>query len=247
MKGNSKTMENAEKTVGRKALTNSVVMIGYITLLFFSGSVVAQGQNDSAFSLFEPVDSASTVAGSSRQRPAPRATADANATEAEFSLIGFSRIGSRTSVMLRHVSGEQVRVSLERSRMPIPGYEQYAVVGSEGDSVSIQYPPSVVCAEFADQGVSCDVGANVANLSLTTAKAIVSSPAAAATAQPDAEPAEDRSAPVNPFDAIRYRTQNGEPPPERPDRFRPRRIDPADVPPGMRVVSTPFGDRLVEE
>ena len=155
MKGNSKTMENVEKTVGRKALTNSVVVIAYITLLFFSGSVVAQGQNDSAFSLFEPVDSPSNAAGSSRQRPAPRATADANATEAEFSLIGFARIGSRASVMLRHVSGEQVRVSLERSRMPIPGYEQFAVVGSEGDSVSIQYPPSVVCAEFADQGVSC--------------------------------------------------------------------------------------------
>ena len=42
MKGNSKTMENVEKTVGRKALTNSVVVIAYITLLFFSGSVVAQ-------------------------------------------------------------------------------------------------------------------------------------------------------------------------------------------------------------
>ena len=33
------------------------------------------------------------------------------------------------SVMLRHASGEKVRVSLERSRMPIPGYEQFAVVG----------------------------------------------------------------------------------------------------------------------
>ena len=29
--------------------------------------------------------------------------------------------------------------------------------------------------------------------------------------------------------------------------FTPRRINPEDVPPGMRVVSTPFGDRLVEE
>jgi len=31
------------------------------------------------------------------------------------------------------------------------------------------------------------------------------------------------------------------------DRFTPRRISPEDVPPGMRVVSTPFGDRLVDQ
>ena len=58
---------------------------------------------------------------------------------------------------------------------------------------------------------------------------------------------EERSTQANPFETLRNRVQNGEPPSERPGRFQPRRIDPADVPPGMRVVSTPFGDRLVEE
>jgi hypothetical protein len=34
--------------------------------------------------------------------------------------------------------------------------------------------------------------------------------------------------------------------PEDQRRFRPRRINPDQVPDGMRVVSTPFGDRLVD-
>lgn len=234
-------------TTDRTAQPKSVAVAGCLSVLLLLGAGVLQGQDDADFSLFEPVGSTSNAASSAPRRLGSRATADATASEAEFSLIGTARIGSQTSVMLRHVSGEEVRVSLERSRMPIPGYEQYAIVGSAGDSVSIQYPQSIACAEFAAQGVSCDASRNVATLSLTTAKAVVPSPAPAETAQPDAEPEEGRDAPTNPFEALRNRTQNGEPPPGRSDRFQPRRIDPADVPPGMRVVSTPFGDRLVEE
>jgi hypothetical protein len=31
------------------------------------------------------------------------------------------------------------------------------------------------------------------------------------------------------------------------ERFRPRRIDPSDVPPGARLIRTPFGDRIITE
>ena len=219
----------------------------YLSALLLLGAGAAQGQTDSDFALFEPVDSTSNATSSASRRRGARRADDTAASGAEFSLIGTARIGSRTSVILRHASGEEVRVSLERSRMPIPGYEQYAVLGSESDSVSIQYPQSVACAEFAAQGVSCDESRNVATLSLTTAKATVPSPSPAETAEPDSGQEEVRDAPTNPFEALRNRAQNGGPPPERSDRFQPRRIDPADVPPGMRVVSTPFGDRLVEE
>ena len=88
-----------------------------------------------------------------------------------------------------------------------------------------------------------DASRNVAILSLTTSKAILPSPRQAETAQTDSEQKEERNTPANPFEALRNRAQNGEPQSERPGRFQPRRIDPADVPPGMRVVSTPFGDR----
>ena len=216
-------------------------------VLLLLGAGAVQGQIDSGFALFEPVDSASNAARSAPSRQGARATGDDTASEAEFSLIGTARIGSRTSVMLRHVSGEEVRVSLERSRMPIPGYEQFAVVGSDGDRVSIQYPQTIACVGFPAQGVSCDASHNVATLSLTAHKAILPGQAPAEPARPDTEQEEQRSTQVNPFEALRTRAQNGEPPSERLGRFQPRRIDPADVPPGMRVVSTPFGDRLVEE
>ena len=49
----------------------------------------------------------------------------------------------------------------------------------------------------------------------------------------------------NPFEAIRARANNPDSNTDN-NNFRPRRIDPDDVPPGMRIVSTPFGDRLVE-
>ncbi|MBQ85114.1 MAG: hypothetical protein CMQ16_01725 [Gammaproteobacteria bacterium] len=241
------TKNKVEMSANGRAQPEFVAVAGCLSALLWLGASAVQGQDSSDFALFEPVDSAGNAARSAPGRRGARATADATASEAEFSLIGSARIGSQTSVMLRHVSGEKVRVSLERSRMPIPGYEQYAVVGSDGDSVSIQYPQSVACVGFASQGVSCDASRNIATLSLTAAKAILPGQTRAETAQPDSEQEEERSIQANPFEALRNRAQNGEPPSERSGRFQPRRIDPADVPPGMRVVSTPFGDRLVEE
>ena len=233
--------------MNRSTIPAFVAAAGCLSALLLLGAGAVQGQDSSDFALFEQVNSASNAGRSAPGRPGAGATANATASEAEFSLIGSARIGSRTSVLLRHVSGDKVRVSLESSRVPIPGYEQYAVVGSDGDSVSIQYPQSVACVGFAAQGVSCDASRNVATLSLTASKAILPSQAPAERAQPDPEHEEERKTQANPFEALRNRAQNGEPPSERPGRFQPRRIDPADVPPGMRVVSTPFGDRLVEE
>ena len=231
----------------RNSYSQSVAVTGCLSALLMLGAGLVQGQDDSDFFLFEPVDSTSNLDSSARRGPSSRTTSDAAASEAEFTLIGTSRIGTRASVMLRHVSGEEIRVPLEGSRMPIPGYEQYAVVDFGGEIVSIQYPQSVACAEFADQGISCDASRNVATIKLTTAKAIVPTATQAETTQPDSQQDGERGVPTNPFESLRNRTQDVEPPPERPGRFQPRRIDPADVPPGMRVVSTPFGDRLVEE
>jgi len=247
VRGNAKAIRGAEMLAVRKAHASLIGVAGGLGVLFLLGEGYTQGQDDSNFSLFEPVESTSNADSSESRRQRSRVTADGSASGPEFSLIGTARIGSQISVLLRHVSGEEVRVSLEYTRTPIPSYEQYALLGSEGDSVSIQYPQSVACAEFAAQGVSCDASRNVARLSLTTAKAIAPSAVQVDTAQSDAQQEEDQVAPINPFEALRNRAQNGEPTLGRPDRFQPRRIDPADVPPGMRVVSTPFGDRLVEE
>jgi hypothetical protein len=56
---------------------------------------------------------------------------------------------------------------------------------------------------------------------------------------------------VNPFEALSAAQVDDDNPAQknggRENRFAPRRISPEDVPSGMRVVSTPFGDRLVEQ
>ena len=51
---------------------------------------------------------------------------------------------------------------------------------------------------------------------------------------------------INPYEAFLERAANTD---SRADSgaFEPVRINPEDIPPGMKVVSTPFGDRLVED
>ena len=205
------------------------------------GIGVARGQDDS-FSLFEPIDLASSAGNSDRSARRTRSSAEAISRESEFSLIGTSRIGSRTSVILRHASGEEVRVPLEHPRMHIPGHEQYAVVGFDSNSVLIQYPQSTACEDFATQGVSCDAARNIATLNLRVSKTVEKS-----LEKTESEQKAVRDAPINPFEVLRNRPQSESSTPDRTSRFQPRRIDPADVPEGMRVISTPFGDRLIEE
>ena len=65
--------------------------------------------------------------------------------------------------------------------------------------------------------------------------------------EPGQENVNEEEATLNPFEAIARRSQNSNPDRTDNQQFRPRRINPEDVPPGMRVVSTPFGDRLVED
>ena len=220
--------------------------------LFFSAAVlfgvgVVRGQDGSGFSLFEPLDLVTSADNSDRSRRRVRSSAGGAASETGFSLIGTSRIGSRTSVMLRHASGEKVSVRLNRPRMRIPGYDGYVVVGSDRNSVSIQYPESEACVEFAPRGVSCDAAGNIATLNLRVFKTSEQSQEQTKSEQPEVEGEVERGTPSNPFETLRNRSQRNSSAPGRTDRFQPRRIAPEDVPPGMRLVSTPFGDRLVEE
>ena len=71
------------------------------------------------------------------------------------------------SIILRHASGDKVLVALERRRTSIPGYDQFAIIGSEPGSVLTQCPGSVSCSDFGAQGVSCDPAENIARLTLS--------------------------------------------------------------------------------
>ena len=121
---------------------------------------------------------------------------------------------------------------------------------------SIRYPDNVPCVEFLERGVSCSTAANIAALSLTTGEPLPNNVAGSADRELEAlanETADEAAAdepPTNPFEALRNRQENNGALGGRAGdngRFTPRRISPEDVPPGMRVVSTPFGDRLVEQ
>lgn len=217
-----------------------------------AGLVQAQDASRGPFTLFEPVESSERQENSA-PTIVPRNNQVSSGNGPAFVLVGTSRIGDSRSAIVRHSSGEEVVVSLrEFGATPIPGYESFNVVGADGGNLSIRYPASTGCADYSNQGVTCSSEGNIALLSLTTAAPVVrrepeiAQDSNAETANDDVEEAASR----NPFAVLRERAMNGDAQAGDPDnasrRFRPRRIDPADVPPGMRVVSTPFGDRLVE-
>lgn len=209
------------------------------------------------FELFENLNDSPNNSASSVQngRNTPNNRGNSRNTQANpvFTLVGTSRIGSSTSVLLKHLNGDVVRVPVLAENNTVPGHELYTVVESDPGRVSIRHPASIPCADFPDQGVSCDSTTNISVLSLTTAEAIVS--VADAEPIPDSQPAEEAESATeettssrNPFAALRERNREAvSTQATSTTRFQPRRIAPEDVPPGMRVVSTPFGDRLVQQ
>ncbi|MYA35582.1 MAG: hypothetical protein F4030_07620 [Gammaproteobacteria bacterium] len=222
---------------------------GIAAMFLWAGPAAAQD-----LELFEDVERTSPGANQRGGRNSAGNSAAPSLTEPEFVLVGSSRIGERRRVVLSHRSGVTVTVPVAaQGQASIPGYEQFRVVTSEGGRVAIQYPAGSSCVEASDRGVSCDAAANIAWLSLRPAPVpeqfIVDLEAEEVEDSDLADQARDAREelardPDNPFARLRAEALGQDVP--RTGRFRPRRIDPSEVPPGMRVVSTPFGDRLVE-
>lgn len=214
--------------------------------LLLLGSV-SNAQN---LTLFEPVESSANggaaEAAAREQRNLPNTPA--------FTLLGTSRIGSKRRVSLIDSSGEVVVVEIsDDDSTPIPDNPGYRIVALNSGKVSISLPSGTPCFGASDKGVQCGSD-GLAELSLTTAAPIVvaSNQQGTEGQSGQAEGAEEGQ-PENPFAAaLRAAAQNeaaaqgGRPRRLNSDRFEARRIAPEDVPPGMRVVRTPFGDRLVE-
>lgn len=229
----------------RKLLQTSSKAFCFAILLF---APLALSQEVSGFDLFESVQAnGSERTTSSNDGRFRQSQASPTSSEPVFTLIGTSRIGDKTSITLRHVSGEKVSVRYTGQPTNIIGYEGFHVAEVNGRQVSIRHPSSAPCIDFEDLGIDCDHESNTSRIRLTSATAIPSSSAGTLETEGlSLDPPEE--ARVNPFDVLR-RTSGGaasDGPIENPRRFQPRRIDPAEVPPGMRIVSTPFGDRLVE-
>ena len=216
-----------------------------ISMLFLAISGFGYSQQLNLFEEIETNDSSSSIS-RNRVDDVPRG----GSTSPEFTLIGTSHIGSEYSVIIQHRSGDTLIVKTgSNSSTQIPGYSGYSILDVGSGSISIRYPEHVSCVEFRDQGVSCTGGGNIAALSLTHGEPLSGNEAETSQATLRLNETAVDEPPINPFEALRAQ-QNNAPISGRDEgneRFTPRRILPEDVPAGMRVVSTPFGDRLVEQ
>jgi hypothetical protein len=210
-------------------------------------------ESSQVFALFEPIEGSANRAASPTQRDSRASRAPAS--EPEFTLLGTSRIGDKYSVIIQHKGGKAIVVKVgPGASASIPEHGGYSIVTVAAGTVSIRYPNNTVCVEFSDRGVSCNDSGDTADLTLAASKPVASSnPSLALSTQSDGasggNPDTGPTDVVNPFAALRE--AQAENPADSSTssgaRFSPRRVAPEDVPPGMRVVSTPFGDRLVEQ
>ena len=201
--------------------------------------------------LFEEIETNNNSSRDARNRTA--SGSQAGAASPEFTLIGTSRIGSEYSVIIQHRGGDTLMVKTGlNSTTQIPGYSGYSILDVSSGSISIRYPENISCVEFRDQGVSCDGAMNIAALSLANDEPLLGKVVETSLVAGRSNETTADELPTNPFEALLSRennvpVSNRDGDFDRRERFAPRRIDPEDVPPGMNVISTPFGDRLVEQ
>ena len=216
-----------------------------ISLLFIAMSGFGYSQQ---LNLFEEIETNNRSLSDARNRAADSSRTSPIAPE--FTLTGTSRIGSEYSVIIQHRGGDILIVRASpNSSTQIPGYSGYSILDVGSGSISIRYPEHISCVEFRDQGVSCTGGENIAVLSLTNGQPLLGNETETSSAAASSNETAVDDSPINPFEALRAQQNNGAESIRDGDneRFTPRRILPEDVPPGMRVLSTPFGDRLVEQ
>lgn len=213
----------------------------------------AAAQNTDSLNLFEPVERQSAPI-TQQLEQSPSAPVAVSSTE-PFTMIGTSRLGDRWRARVRSPSGQVVTVDLDpKVPVTIPGYPGYTIAAANTRELVVRHPASSPCVPRTDQGVNCASGTE-ARLSIATASPIAAvSPAQAPMqATAGAETVVTEVSPDNPFaaalraareraeaDGVPLQMMEGE-------RFRPRRIDPSEVPEGSRLIRTPFGDRIITQ
>lgn len=219
--------------------------------------VLVAGQPLSAqdLSLFEPVVNEDRIDNIDAQQNREQNFA---AMSPAFTLIGTSRIGSQYKATLASSTGKIVVVTGGPGIVQdIPEHPGFRLVDIGSRQVSIANPGASPCIAAADKGVTCSAD-GLSLLGLATAAPMPAAPGTETDLANTATAAATQSGEIheNPF-AVALRAaaineanaqaQTGIAAPPGAERFQPRRIAPEDVPPGMRVVRTPFGDRLVEQ
>ena len=215
----------------------AILLFSSDAIFFSKSNLVAQN-----LSLFEELESSTRDAIS---RGSARNSGGEIISEPNFTLVGTARFGDHYSAIINN--GDERNILLDStsdSTMLIPGHPGYRILDIRSGEISIRYPTDRACVSSEDKGISCS-DANTAKLRLTNIEPIksVKSDVARVGNGIRSEP----NAPENPFAALLEEASNSESINNETSSFTPRRINQDDVPSGMRVVSTPFGDRLVEE
>ncbi len=166
-------------------------------------------------------------------------------------LYGTSRIGQRYAVILHNQGGKAISVRWQPGQeINIPGHTGYKVRSVAYRLVEISYPDTNPCRKSdGGKGVECAPDGKSARVTMQRAKPSAPAPVAQATTTnpPSVAPAP----PPMPAQAltpeqIQQKEEEEKKWRERYQNFTPpTRIKDEDVPPGMKVVRTPFGDRLV--
>lgn len=233
----------------------SAAMLALAGLVLLSTGLAsgAMAQSPQRLSLFDSVDAGA----SGPEQSANVASGTQVPGSIAFVLIGTSQIGDKHRARLRNSAGETVTVDLNpQGSTPVPGHPGFQVSRITARELIVEHPSNSPCMGSQDQGVSC-TASHQSRLELATATAIVRQQApdqnGADNVEQNNATAESGTTAENPFAAAlraaRERGEQVDPAVMRAEgaRFRPRRIDPADVPPGAQLIRTPFGDRIVTQ
>ena len=158
----------------------------------------------------------------------------------DFTLKGTSVIGNkRAAILIAPNKKEFIQYLKDNQRTEIDSkyvksdkYKSYYLLNVEAREVQIEYPINAPCRkDKAQHGITCiekNDGITIASLSLKERKAL-----------------KPKRIVPKPIKANKKRDKNLEKRKEIYKNFKRKVIKDEDVPPGMRVVRTPFGDRLV--
>jgi len=162
----------------------------------------------------------------------------------DFVLQGTARIGNKWLAVLQAPDGKPIIQEWKSNeKNPIKDYPEYAVVKIEARKVVLAYPENSLCrASNVQKGIQCQENGKTAALKLQWRDAIQPPPPPKPVQPP--QPVVGRQ--LSP-EEIQRREEERKKRQELYKNFKRKVIKDEDVPPGMRVIRTPFGDRLVPD
>lgn len=164
----------------------------------------------------------------------------------DFVLQGTARLGNKWLAVLQAPDGKPIIQEWENNaRTPLKDHPEYAVVKIEARKVTLAYPNNSPCQKSnVQKGIQCQQNGQVASLSLRWRDAIKPPPTpkpVQPVVKPPATGQKLTPSEIQRREAERKKRQ------ELYKNFKRKVIKDEDVPPGMRVIRTPFGDRLVPD